>query len=518
MFRKLELRFATGALSKWALPTSALLVFIACAIPLAASASAPRANHEAVASGVEAGRQNEQDLDAYVRQLIASFEIPALSIAIVDRDRSLYSKGFGRLDIAEPTENNADALFHMASLTKPFVATAIMQLVEQGELSLDDPVVKHLPYFRMASGPYERITIRQMLSHVSGMPDESDYQWESPAFDDGALERYVRSLAGREMIADPEQKRVYSNVAFEVLGDVIAKVSGKTFEAYVADNILKPARMESSTLLNTEARARQLATPHVVNDRLAVVASDVFPYNRMHAPSSTLYSSASDMARWLRLQLNEGTLDGTTILQPSSLQEMRHGHFAAARNKVGLGWMLGEDEGEPIVFHEGRDTGFASFMIVYPRSGIGIALMGNTDDLPVNRLVAAARRFALGEPIAPFIEPVTQPMLKAYRTGGVEAALDIYNTLKRTSASTVSFSEGQLASMGNHLAELGRVEDAVRILEFNLGLFPDSLQTMEVMAEIYSNTKQAAKAKTILERMLKLEPDNESAKAMYESL
>jgi CubicO group peptidase (beta-lactamase class C family) len=495
-----------------------MLVFIACAIPLAAPASAPRADHEAVASGVEAGRHNEQDLDVYVRQLIASFEIPALSIAIVDRDRNLYSKGFGRLDIAEPTENNANALFHMASLTKPFVATAIMQLAEQGKLSLDDPVVKHLPYFKMASGPYQRITIRQMLSHVSGMPDEPDYQWESPAFDVGALERYVRSLADRNMIADPEQKRAYSNIAFEVLGDVIAKVSGRTFEDYVAVSILRPAGMTSSTLLNTEARAKPLATPHVVDDRLAVVASSVFPYNRMHAPSSTLYSSANDMARWLRLQLNEGSLDGKKILSPPGVQEMRRAHFAAARNKVGLGWMLGEDEGEPIVFHEGRDTGFASFMILYPKSGIGIALMGNTDDLPVNRLVAAARQLALGQPIAPFIEPVTQPMLKAYRTGGVEAALEIYNTLKRTSASTVSFSEGQLAGMGNHLAGLGRTDDAVRILEFNLGLFPESLQTMELMAEIHANTRQTAKARAILQRMLKLEPGNESAKAMYESL
>lgn len=496
----------------------ALFLGLFCLLTFAAACSTMGTTDDGTGAIGRTAAGAEQQLDDYIGQLTASFETPALSIAVVNRDRVLYSKGFGRLHVSQPDENDATALFHMASLTKPFVATAIMQLVEQGRISLDDPVIKHLPYFKMASGPYQRITIRQMLSHVSGMPDESDYQWESPAFDDGALERYVRSLSDRKMIADPEQKRAYSNVAFEVLGDLIAKVSGKSFEDYVADSILHPAGMTSSTLLNTEARTRKLATPHVVNDRLAVVASDVFPYNRMHAPSSTLYSNANDMARWLRLQLNEGSLDGARILQPSSLEEMWRSHFPAARNRVGLGWMRDEDEGEPVLLHEGRDTGFASFMIVYPKSGIGIALMSNSEDLPINRLVAAARQFALGQEIAPFIEPVTQPMLKSYRTGGVEAALATYRTLKQASASRVSFSEAQLASFGNHLAGLGRGEDAVRILEFNLGLFPESLQTLEVLAEIHVNAKQSDKAKAILQRMLELEPDNETARSMYESL
>lgn len=460
----------------------------------------------------------EAALDRHITALTASFEIPALSVAIVTRGEVLYSKGFGRLNLTRPTPNSPTALFHMASVTKPFVATAIMQLVEQGAIALDDPVVKHLPYFTMASGAYQQITIRQMLSHVSGMPDETDYAWESPSFDDNALERYVRGLSTRAMIAAPGTKRAYSNIAFEVLGDLIAKVSGTSFEQYVASHVLVPAGMTSSTLLYAEARGRALASPHLVDGQLAVSVSKVFPYNRMHAPSSTLYSNADDMARWLRVLLNDGTLDGKTILTPSSLHEMWRAHFAAARGEVGLGWMLGDDEGEPTIYHQGRDTGFASFLILYPKLGIGIALMTNGEDLPINRLVAAARQFTAAQEITAFVEPVTQPMLKSYRTGGVEAALQTYQALKQSAPTTISFSEGQLASLGNHLANFDKVPDAVRILEYNLGLFPTSLHTMELLAELYANTAETAKAKAILQRMLAIEPDNAAARAMYDRL
>jgi CubicO group peptidase (beta-lactamase class C family) len=118
---------------------------------------------------------------------------------------------------------------------------------------LNDPVIKHLPYFRLKDPRYKEITVRQMVTHTSGMLDVTNYHWDKPEYDDGALERYVRSLDDKTLRWAPGKEFRYSNMAFEVLGDLVAKVSGKSFEEYVAENILEPVGMKSSTLLYKKA-------------------------------------------------------------------------------------------------------------------------------------------------------------------------------------------------------------------------------------------------------------------------
>ncbi len=148
-------------------------------------------------------------------------------------------------------------------MSKPFVATAIMQLVERGAMSLDAPVTDYLPYFKLSGTEYARITIRQMLNHTSGMPDVEDYEWDRPQFDEDAAERYVRSLENEAMIAAPGELWRYSNMAFDTLGDVIAKVSGQSFESYVKENILDPLGMTASTFLQPDVPEELRTPPHV---------------------------------------------------------------------------------------------------------------------------------------------------------------------------------------------------------------------------------------------------------------
>ena len=181
-----------------------------------------------------------------------------------------------------------------------------MQLAEQGQVDLDMPVTKYLPYFRIADDRYRAVTIRQMLTHTSGMPDEVDYEWDKPQYDDGALERYVRSLSGRNLKLEfqPGSKFQYSNMAYEVLGDLIAKVSGTSFEDYVRLHILEPLGVTRSTLLPKDADPKLMTWGQVLDEQGDPLRSRVFPYNRMHSPSSDLLSNAMDMARWVMVNLN----------------------------------------------------------------------------------------------------------------------------------------------------------------------------------------------------------------------
>jgi len=324
----------------------------------------------------------ERRLTPFIEQLIALMRVPGMAVGVVAGGEMVYGRGFGVASLNDQRPVTTETLFHMASVTKPFVATAIMQLVEDGLIALDDPVVRHLPYFTMADERASEITIRQMLSHTAGMPDEEDYGWDRPEYDDGALERYVRSVADRELIDAPGARFEYSNIAYEVLGDLLAKVGGMTFESVIAERILRPLGMERSTLLVREADPDLLSRGHVVNEAGEIVVSDVFPYNRAHGPSSTLYSNVNDMCRWALANLNGGELDGARVLSRESLEAMwqpvaRVSPESHAR--VGLSWFSNAYRGRQIIRHDGEDTGFLSQLVLVPDAGIATVAMANTD-------------------------------------------------------------------------------------------------------------------------------------------
>jgi CubicO group peptidase (beta-lactamase class C family) len=322
-------------------------------------------------------------LEPVITQALKEQKMPGFAIGVIENGQLIYSRGFGVMKVGEPSRPiTPQTLFHMASITKPFVATAIMQLVEQGKVDLDAPVIKYVPYFRLKDPRYKEITVRQMVTHTSGMPDVTNYYWNKPEYDDGALERYVRSLEDKTLRWEPGKKFAYSNMAFEVLGDLVAKVSGQSFDDYVDDKILKPVGMKSSTLLYKKADPDKLATGHT-KKKGEVVPVAHYPYNRAHTPSSNLHSNVEDMARWIQVNLNRGELDGRRILKSSTYDVLwKPAALVPGRGwHVGISWFLADVNGEQIVMHNGGDDGFAAHMAYLPARKAGIVMMTNCDHL-----------------------------------------------------------------------------------------------------------------------------------------
>jgi CubicO group peptidase (beta-lactamase class C family) len=322
-----------------------------------------------------------QRVEAAVTQTMREQKIPGLAIGVVRDGRLVYAHGFGLMDIGKPDRPiTPQTLFHMASTTKPFVATALMQLVEQGKVNLDDPVVKYLPYFTIDDPRAKEITVRQMATHTSGMPDVQDYLWNKPEYDEGALERYVRSLGDKTLVFAPGTQFRYSNMAFEVLGALVAKASGQNFDDYVDEHILKPVGMKSSTLLLKKADPAKLAAGNTLkNDQVEPIAH--YPYNRAHSPSSNLHSNVEDMARWIAVNLNRGELDGRRILKRESYEVLwKHAFAVPQRNwHIGLSWFLAPFGDDELVMHNGGDDGFASHVSFVPATRSGVVLMTNSD-------------------------------------------------------------------------------------------------------------------------------------------
>ncbi|MGI8638781.1 MAG: serine hydrolase domain-containing protein [Pyrinomonadaceae bacterium] len=327
-------------------------------------------------------------LEPLIEKEVREKKLVGFAVGIVKNGKVIYAKGFGTAKLGDNKLITPQSLFHTASLTKPFVATAIMQLVERGKIDLDAPVIKYVPYFRLKDNRYTTITIRQMLSHTSGMPDvkgNEDYNWDKPEYDAGALERYVRSLNNLSLIAAPGEKVEYSNIAYEVLGDVIAKASEMSFEDYVQKNILKPLGMKRSTLLVRQTDANLLVSPHIRDKATGKTeVSKIFPYNRAHAPSSTLYSNIEDMNRWAMANLNRGELNGRRILKASSydllwkpVADVGEIPTFPSGMKVGLSWFIWNYNGHRMIEHRGGDVGFRSYIELAPDDSFSIVILSN---------------------------------------------------------------------------------------------------------------------------------------------
>ena len=348
------------------------------ATPAPATTTAPTAVPTTSLNDIDLAKK----LDEEVERLFRESDSPGLAVGVVKDQKLVYARGFGVTNLETGGEVTPRTLFHMASITKPFVATSIVQLLEQEKLSLDDPIVEHLPYFEMKDERYTTLTIRQFLTHSSGMPDVEDYHWADPEYDEGALERYVRSLTDRELLFEPGKKFAYSNLAFEVLGDLIAKVSGQTFADYVKEHILLPLDMNDSSILIQDVDPALLANGHIQGDNGEVLVSEHFAYNRRHGPSSTLHSNVVDMSHWAIANMNKGELEGRRILDASSYDHLWEptvmvGVRRGRRVRLGLSWFLSRFSGQPTVYHGGGDIGYRTKFVMAPESGVAVIVLSN---------------------------------------------------------------------------------------------------------------------------------------------
>ena len=201
-------------------------------------------------------------LDEFLEKALTNYDLPGLALGVrafeTEKDPAngqLYRGAVGFKDLESGEKLLPDHVFHMASVTKLFVGTSILQLWERGHLDLDGLLTDYLPWFEMKDERFRQVTIRHLMTHTAGMPDVKDYAWDRPETDEGALERYVRSPEVREasLLWNPGEGRfAYSNIGYEILGTVIASVSGDSFESYIKKHIFEPLEMKNSNLLSFE--------------------------------------------------------------------------------------------------------------------------------------------------------------------------------------------------------------------------------------------------------------------------
>jgi len=319
----------------------------------------------------------------------AESRVPGMTAAIVDGNEVVYTKALGVASLATGGPVTERSLFCVASLSKPFVAVAVLQLVERGLVDLDAPVRDHVPYFHTRGA--ERITVRHLLQHTSGLSHGRAFRGDGRG-DDGALERAVRRLASRRVRSAPGTRYSYSNLGFMVAGDLVSRTAGQPFEAYVAEHILRPLGMNDSTYVPGEAPPDLLTVGHM---RTALVvgkprALKREKLRRAYAPVGGLYTNVLDLGRWASAHLNHGQFRGVRILTPESFNCLAQAPLPLSNgSSVGLGWFVRTVDEHPAFGYVGTTLGYKAHILIDPSRGTAAILLCNSLLEPTKELFGA---------------------------------------------------------------------------------------------------------------------------------
>jgi CubicO group peptidase (beta-lactamase class C family) len=421
----------------------------------------------------------ENSLDIILEQVLHSFDLPGLAVGVVRKNEIVYAKGFGLRDIRKQESVTTRSLFHQASISKLFTATAVVQLMEQNRLHLDDPLVKYLPTFWLGDKRSLDITIEHVLTHTSGMPDPEDHEWGQAEKDKDTLNHRVENLHLLEMIAEPGREFSYSSLGYDVLGALIAEVSGEPFEAYIRRHIFEPLAMNDSTFIKPDVPLDLATSPHIRTPKMEV--SDVFPYSRSRAPSSTLQSSVLDMCQWALANLN-GRVPGNhrnlpSILSPKSHQLLWQPRIHAGQENdprqttIGLGWFIGEYKGISAVMHDGGDVGYETEIILLPEQSVAVTVMANIFPAVTASISRAVLDIVLGFGVQAAEPPLMVSLLSTLRDDGLEAAVTQYWQMERNrSDADMDYLRDSIFI----LQEAQRSGDASELIKLKAFLYPES--------------------------------------------
>jgi CubicO group peptidase (beta-lactamase class C family) len=399
-----------------------------------------------------------------------------------------------------------------------------VQLAERGRINLDTPVVQYLPYFELDDERCRQITARQILSHTAGMPDHDESEYDElvahPEYDEGAAERYVRSLRVRKMIAAPGERFQYSNIGYNLLGDMISKVSGQSFEAYMKEQILIPAGMPGSTFFLPEVDRSRLAVPHLRTPEMIV--NPVYPYHRADAPASFLHATLVDMCHWLTTCLNRGVFDGPRLLSPAGYEMMwtpvAEWGYPPLYEHIGLGWTLGHFDGVKTVSHGGMGFGWTDFLTILPEKGRAAVILCNEESSARSRTIRAAIHTMLDrEPLVNTVSWMV-PIGQALQAGGIQAAYACYAELKDSGTEEYFFDEDELLVLVRQMVSAGKFDRAIETLELNIHAFPDYSESYTQLAALHLQRGEHSRAEVILLKALAVRPGDAAVAELLEKV
>lgn len=382
---------------------SRLAIILSALLLVACGGSAPPAQNERALPELSTPAANMQqvdnpEVDKYIQAQLLKQKIPGLSLAVVQGGKIIYAKGYGYASLESATPARPEQRFEIGSISKQFAATAVMMLVEEGKIALDEKVSK---YIGAVPASWETMTVRHLLNHTSGLPEGFDPVFfksidNNVLYSDDQMLAIIKSYA---LKSAPGAIWAYSNVGYDIVGIMVSKVSGKYYGDFLQERIFTPLNMSSARILNPSDTSVGSATGYLL------VGGSHVPEHQAPAvrhylalAASSIEVSALDMAKWDAALYTEQLLKKSSLDQMwavSALVQAQSGTMRADVN-YGLGWFLSVVNGHRKVYHSGGMPAFTTDFIRYPDDKMSVVVLTNLDEQhsdPQSISREVARRF-----------------------------------------------------------------------------------------------------------------------------
>lgn len=326
-------------------------------------------------------------VDRVMLATMKAWQIPGAAVAIVRNDRVVYVASYGVKDLQGNAPVTVDTLFQIGSTSKAFTTTALAMLADDGELTFDDPVRKHVEYFRLADPCADsQVTIRDIVSHRTGLP-RRDELWDFTALN---REQVIRSMGSIELSKPFRTAYQYQNIMFIAAGEVVAHASGMSWDDFVRTRIFRKLAMTRTVTTDAEWNAGDHASGYRWNWKKQTIGPQQADDTATIGAGGAVKTSARDMANWLRFQLANGVFDGTQLVSAEMLGETKAPHTAIRLENstrdahpetnvmsYAMGWTVQDYRGELLVSHSGALNGFRAHVDLLPRRNSGFVLLSN---------------------------------------------------------------------------------------------------------------------------------------------
>ena len=423
---------------------------------------------------------------------------------VAENGKVTYKGAFGMANMEWGIPNAPDTRFRLGSITKQFTSMLTLQLVEQGKIKLDGKISDYLPEYRKDIG--DKVTIHHLLTHTSGIPSYTNQPgfFENVSRNPYKVAEFVKKHASGDLEFEPGSKFSYNNSGYFLLGAIIEKVTGKTYEQALKDNILDPVGMKNTgydhhnTLLQKRAAGYSKTADSYTNA----------PYLDMSLPyaAGSMYSTVEDLFLWDQALYTDKliTAQSKELMYKPFLDEYAYGwNVSNASFKL-------NDQPVQIIRHGGGINGFSTMIVRFPKEKNLIVLLDNTSQ-SMGRLSETITKILYNQPYDPPKMSIVATLETTIKDKGIEAGIAQYRDMKVKNAATHDFAESELNQLGYRLMQSGKLKEAVEIFKLNVEAYPQGFNTYDSLGEAYMALNERELAITNFKKSLELNPKNTNA-------
>jgi len=429
------------------------------------------------------------------------------SVLVTEKGKVIYKKGFGLADMEWNIPNQPDTKHRLGSITKQFTSMLIMQLVEQGKLKLDVPISAYLPDYPKKNG--DVITIHHLLTHSSGIPNMTSFPgfFKNISRNSYSPVQLVNLFADSTLQFKPGERFAYSNSGYILLGYIIEKVTGKSYEQVLQENIFTPLKMNNTGYDHNRPLLKNRANGYEKRGRSYVNANFIdmsVPY-----AAGALYSTVEDLSLW------DQALYGNQLLRKENMDLLFTKHISSDGGHYGYGWDIGEmrlgNTAARIetIGHGGGIDGFNTQLTRISSDKSFIVLLNNTGGAPLNEMTNAIAAIIYDKSYDLPKRSVAYSLADRMEKEGIPATLVYYDEIKDSSGYYLN--ENEMNGTGYQFLQSGKVNEAAAIFKLNTKAFPKSANVYDSYGEALMALGNKTEALENYKKSVKLNPGNENA-------